>query len=131
VDLGSGPTRIHGDRDRLEQVVWNLLANAIKFTPKDGRVEVRLRRVESDVELEIEDSGEGIAPSFLPHVFGSFLQSDTSTSRPHGGIGVGLSIVKHIVELHGGSVEAHSDGVGRGASRVLNFDGVRSAPRRT
>jgi signal transduction histidine kinase/CheY-like chemotaxis protein len=111
-----GSMVIHGDSDRLEQVVWNLVANAVKFTPKNGRVEVRLRRVESDVELVVEDNGEGIAPSFVPHVFGSFQQSDSTTARPHGGLGLGLSIVKHIVELHGGSVGARSDGVGRGAT---------------
>jgi signal transduction histidine kinase/ActR/RegA family two-component response regulator len=116
VDYEPGTAVIHGDSDRLEQVVWNLVANAVKFTPKNGRVEVRLRRVESDIELVVLDNGEGIAPSFVPHVFGSFLQSDSSASRPHGGLGLGLSIVKHIVELHGGSVAAESQGVGRGAT---------------
>ena len=115
VDLGSESTVIHGDGDRLQQAVWNLVANAVKFTPKNGKVDVRLRRVDSDLQIEVEDDGEGIAPSFIPHVFGSFLQSDTTTSRPHGGLGVGLSIVKHIVELHGGSVAAQSDGLGHGA----------------
>jgi CheY-like chemotaxis protein len=111
---------MRGDGDRLQQVVWNLLANAIKFTPKEGTVHVRVRRVESDLEVTIEDSGAGISAEFLPHVFESFRQADGSASRPHGGLGIGLSISKHIVELHGGTIEAESEGVGQGALfRVL------------
>ncbi|MBL8742165.1 MAG: response regulator, partial [Myxococcales bacterium] len=106
---------MRGDGDRLQQVVWNLLVNAIKFTPKDGRVVVRLSRIDSELELVVEDNGHGIPPSFLPHVFESFRQSDGSESRAHGGLGIGLSISKHIIELHGGSISAESAGKGRGA----------------
>jgi signal transduction histidine kinase/ActR/RegA family two-component response regulator len=107
---------MRGDGDRLQQVVWNLLTNAIKFTPKGGKVSVRLRRVESDLELIVQDTGEGIPEGFIGHVFDSFRQSDSSASRPHGGLGIGLSIAKHIVELHGGTIEARSPGSGQGAT---------------
>jgi signal transduction histidine kinase/ActR/RegA family two-component response regulator len=116
VDLDRERSIMRGDADRLQQVVGNLLSNAVKFTPKDGRVTVRLRRVDSDVELVVQDSGEGIDESFLPQVFDSFRQADGSPSRPHGGLGIGLSIARHIVELHGGVVEARSAGPGSGAS---------------
>ncbi|HLK40707.1 MAG TPA: ATP-binding protein, partial [Polyangiaceae bacterium] len=112
---------MRGDGDRLQQVVWNLLANAVKFTPKKGKVTIRVRRVDSDLELVVQDTGEGITGSFLPHVFDSFRQSDTSASRAHGGLGIGLSIAKHIVELHGGSIEARSEGSGRGATFVVRL----------
>lgn len=115
-NLGEEAALIRGDADRLEQVVWNLLGNAVKFTHKGGEVRVHLRRIESDLELTVEDTGEGIEPAFLPHVFEAFRQSDGSTSRAHGGLGVGLSIAKHIVELHGGSVSAESAGKSHGAS---------------
>jgi CheY-like chemotaxis protein len=120
-DLDRANALMRGDADRLQQVVWNLLANAIKFTPKNGRVVVRLRRVESDLEFVVEDNGEGILPAFLPHVFDSFRQSDTTASRSHGGLGIGLSIAKHIVELHGGFVEAQSAGEGKGATFVVRL----------
>lgn len=107
---------MRGDGDRLQQVVWNLLSNAIKFTSKDGSVSVRLSRIESELEVEVEDSGQGIPQSFLPHVFESFRQSDAGESRPHGGLGIGLSITKHIVELHGGAIRASSPGKGLGAT---------------
>lgn len=112
---------MRGDGDRLQQVVWNLVGNAVKFTPKGGTVNIRLRRVESDLELVVQDTGEGIAPGFLPHVFDSFRQSDSSASRPHGGLGIGLSIAKHLVELHGGTIEAHSPGLHRGATFVVRL----------
>jgi signal transduction histidine kinase/CheY-like chemotaxis protein len=115
IDIDRASTLMRGDGDRLQQVVWNLLVNAVKFTPKNGIVKVRVRRVESDLELTVEDNGAGIAPEFLPHVFESFRQSDGGASRPHGGLGIGLSIAKHIVELHGGTIEAESRGVGYGA----------------
>jgi signal transduction histidine kinase/ActR/RegA family two-component response regulator len=115
VDLDRSATVMRGDGDRLQQVVWNLLANAIKFTPKNGAVHVRVRRVESDLEMTIEDNGAGISAEFLPHVFDSFRQADASASRAHGGLGIGLSISKHLVELHGGTIEGESQGVGRGA----------------
>jgi len=107
---------MRGDGDRLQQVVWNLLSNAVKFTPKGGKIKVSLRRVQSELEFEIEDTGEGIQPSFLPHVFESFRQVDGSESRRHGGLGVGLSIAKHIVELHGGVIAVHSAGKGLGTT---------------
>jgi signal transduction histidine kinase/CheY-like chemotaxis protein len=115
-DLERDEAVLRGDGERLQQVVWSLLANAVKFTAKNGLVRVRLRRVNSDLELEVEDDGEGIRAEFLPHVFESFRQADTSVSRPHGGLGIGLSIAKHVVELHGGAIEARSDGAGRGAT---------------
>jgi len=115
-DLDRASAVMRGDADRLQQVVLNLLANAIKFTSKGGRIAVRLRREESDLELVVQDSGEGIPPSFLPHLFDSFRQSDSTTSRRHGGLGIGLSIARHIVELHGGTIEGHSVGVGQGST---------------
>jgi PAS domain S-box-containing protein len=107
--------QLAGDPTRLQQVVWNLLSNAIKFTPKGGRVEVRLCCVDSHVELTVTDNGPGIRTDFLPYVFDRFRQADGTTTRAHAGLGLGLAIVRHLVELHGGSVRAHSDGEGRGA----------------
>ena len=104
-----------GDAQRLQQVAWNLLTNAIKFTPQGGHVRVRLARVQTLVELEVSDSGQGIPPAFLPHVFERFQQADGSTTRRYGGLGLGLSIVRHLVESQGGTVQAHSEGVGQGA----------------
>jgi CheY-like chemotaxis protein len=97
-------------------VMWNLLSNAIKFTPKGGKVQVLLERVNSHIELSVADTGIGIRPEFLPHVFDRFRQADASTTRQHGGLGLGLSIVKHLVELHGGSVYVQSPGEGRGTT---------------
>jgi signal transduction histidine kinase/ActR/RegA family two-component response regulator len=116
VDLGEGSAIMRGDGERLQQIVFNLLTNAIKFTPKNGKVAVRLRRIESDFEVLVEDNGEGITEEFLPHVFESFRQSDTSSARPHGGLGIGLTIARHLVELHGGSITALSAGSGHGAT---------------
>ena len=107
---------VSGDADRLQQVVGNLLSNAVKYTPKGGRVSVRLSRLETVAEIVVEDTGVGIAPEFLPRLFERFRQPESSTTRPHGGIGLGLAIVRHIVELHGGRVEAASGGRGQGAS---------------
>jgi signal transduction histidine kinase/CheY-like chemotaxis protein len=112
---------LRGDADRLRQVVWNLLTNAIKFTPKGGDIFVEMRRVESDLELCVRDTGVGIASDFLPHVFDSFRQSDSSATRVHGGLGIGLSITKHLVDLHGGSIEVHSPGIGRGATFTVRL----------
>mgnify|MGYP002778053325 CR=1 FL=1 len=112
---------VRGDLDRLQQVVWNLLANAIKFTPAGGCVRVAVRRGTDGVELEVADDGEGIAPEFLPHVFERFRQADGTNTRIHGGLGLGLAIVAQLVELHGGSVRAHSDGPGRGARFVVRL----------
>lgn len=107
---------ISGDPDRLQQVIWNLLSNAVKFTPKGGRIQVRLERVNSHVEIVISDTGKGIEPEFLPFVFDRFRQSDGSMTRRHGGLGLGLAIVRQIVELHGGSVSVSSKGEGKGAT---------------
>jgi signal transduction histidine kinase/CheY-like chemotaxis protein len=120
-DLTPEPSVIRGDAERLQQVVWNVLTNAIKFTPKDGKIWVTLRRVDSDLELVVQDSGSGISAEFLPYVFDSFRQSDSKTTRAHRGLGIGLSITKHLVELHGGSVEAYSDGEGQGARFIVRL----------
>jgi PAS domain S-box-containing protein len=104
-----------GDAERLQQVVWNLLANAINFTPKGGRVQVALQRVDSHVEITVSDTGKGIDPAFLPYVFERFRQAEGGPGRAHGGLGLGLAIVRHIVEAHGGTVHAESPGPGQGA----------------
>jgi signal transduction histidine kinase/PAS domain-containing protein len=111
--------QVNGDPNRMQQVLWNLISNAIKFTPREGRVEVRLRRVGPQVEISVTDTGEGIDPRFLPFVFDRFRQADASTTRRYGGLGLGLSIVKQLVELHGGSVSVESDGLGRGARFIV------------
>jgi PAS domain S-box-containing protein len=108
-------------RIRLQQVFWNLLTNAVKFTPRGGRVQVLLERVNSHLELSVTDTGDGIAPEFLPHVFERFRQADGSTTRRHGGLGLGLAIVKQLVELHGGSIRAKSPGVERGATFTVSL----------
>ena len=110
-----------GDSNRLQQVFWNLLNNAVKFTPKGGRVQVLLKWLDSDVEISIIDTGEGISPDFLPYIFNRFEQADASTTRRHGGLGLGLAIVKHLVELHGGRIRAKSDGVGKGATFIVSL----------
>jgi signal transduction histidine kinase/DNA-binding response OmpR family regulator len=104
------------DPHRLQQVAWNLLANSVKFTPEGGRVEVRLQRREAHLELAVSDTGIGIDPDFLPHVFDRFRQADGSSTRAHGGLGLGLAIVRHLIELHGGRVRAESGGPGQGAT---------------
>ncbi len=119
LDPSAGP--VFGDPQRIQQVVWNLLSNSIKFTPKGGKVDVLLRRVNSHVEIRVSDSGIGIAPEFLPHVFERFRQADASITRKHGGLGLGLSIVKHLVELHGGSVVAESDGKDCGSTFIVKL----------
>ncbi len=101
-----------GDKDRLQQIVWNLLTNAVKFTPKKGRVHVVIKRIDSHVAIDVTDTGQGIAPEFLGQVFDRFRQADATTTRRHGGLGLGLSIVKHLTELHGGSVQVASQGPG-------------------
>ena len=106
---------VAGDPNRLQQVVWNLLSNAVKFTPDGGRVEVRLERVDSQAQIQVSDTGKGINPDFLPQVFDYFRQSDSSTTRVFGGLGLGLAIVRHLVELHGGTVWAESPGEDQGA----------------
>lgn len=114
-------TQISGDPDRLQQVVWNLLSNAIKFTPKDGRVQLRLERVNSHIEIVVSDTGAGIKPEFLPFVFERFRQSDGSMTRRHGGLGLGLAIVRQLVELHGGAVSVESKGEGQGSTFIVSL----------
>jgi PAS domain S-box-containing protein len=112
---------VTGDPHRLQQVFWHLLSNAIKFTPKGGRVQVLLERVDSHLEVSIIDTGEGISPEFLPYIFDRFQQADASTTRRHGGLGLGLAIVKQLVELHGGSVRVKSRGTGKGATFIVSL----------
>jgi signal transduction histidine kinase len=107
---------ISGDPDRLQQIVWNLVSNAVKFTPKHGVVQVRLERVNSHVEIVVSDTGIGIAPDFLPHIFERFRQADSGTTREHAGIGLGLAIVRHLIELHGGTIHAASGGRDKGST---------------
>jgi CheY-like chemotaxis protein/GAF domain-containing protein len=114
-DLDGDVGLVMGDPNRLQQIVWNLLSNAIKFTPKGGRIAVTLAHVDSHVELSISDDGAGIEPRFLPHVFERFKQADGRITRVHGGLGLGLAICRHLVELHGGTIEARSDGLGLGS----------------
>jgi signal transduction histidine kinase len=113
--LDNGVSSISGDPARLQQVVWNLLSNAIKFTPRGGRVHVRLERINSHIEIAVSDTGDGIKKEFLPFVFDRFRQADGTTARRYGGLGLGLAIVRHLVELHGGTVQADSPGEGEGA----------------
>jgi CheY-like chemotaxis protein len=112
---------VEGDAERLQQVIGNLLTNGIKFTPDGGRVEVRLAHGDTDVTVQVSDTGEGIDPAFLPHVFERFRQSDASAARRQGGLGLGLAIVSQIVELHGGTVQASSEGKGRGATFTVRL----------
>ncbi|HEX7706843.1 MAG TPA: ATP-binding protein [Thermoanaerobaculia bacterium] len=113
--LDSEAGLVSGDGDRLQQVIWNLLSNAVKFTPRGGKVQVRLERITSHCELTVSDTGQGISPKFLPFVFDRFSQADSSSARAHAGLGLGLGIVRHLVELHGGTVQAFSRGEGQGA----------------
>jgi PAS domain S-box-containing protein len=119
LDPHAGP--VSGDANRLQQVFWNLLSNAVKFTPRGGRVQVLLERVNSHIEVAVVDTGEGISPEFLPHVFDRFRQQDGSTTRRHGGLGLGLAIVKQLVELHGGTVRAKSAGAGQGSTFTVDL----------
>ena len=114
--IDTGLVSVLGDPVRLQQVVWNLLSNAIKFTPRGGRVQVRMERVNSHLEISVSDTGAGIAAEFLPYVFDRFRQADQKTTRRHGGLGLGLAIVRHLVELHGGTVRAESGGEGHGSA---------------
>jgi PAS domain S-box-containing protein len=114
IDPRSGP--VSGDPERLQQVIWNLLANAVKFTPRGGRVQTRVARVDSHIEIVVSDSGIGIRPEFLPHVFERFRQADGGLTRKSGGLGLGLAIARHIVEMHGGTISAESGGEGQGST---------------
>jgi len=120
-DLDPQAGDITGDLNRLQQVVWNLLSNAIKFTPRSGRVELRMKSVDDHIRVSVSDTGKGIDPEFMPFVFERFRQSDSSSARRFGGLGLGLSLVKQLVELHGGTVEAASEGPGRGATFTVTL----------
>ncbi|HZG53890.1 MAG TPA: ATP-binding protein [Pyrinomonadaceae bacterium] len=123
---------INGDPTRLQQVVWNLITNAIKFTPRGGQIIVRLESVGSRAEVTVEDSGIGVSPEFLPHIFDRFRQADPSTNRVHGGMGLGLSIVRQLVDLHAGTVRAESEGEGKGSTFVVSLPtvAVKGEPER-
>jgi two-component system CheB/CheR fusion protein len=125
------PAMLHADPDRLQQVLWNLLSNAVKFTPREGRVEVWIGRVGTTLHLRVSDSGKGLSPAFLPHVFERFRQGDSTSRRREGGLGLGLAIVKELVELHGGVVQADSPGEGKGATFtvVLPIPALLMEPR--
>jgi PAS domain S-box-containing protein len=128
LDRIAGP--IAGDPDRMQQIFWNLLSNAVKFTQRGGRIQVRMQQVGSHVEIVVADSGKGIEPKLLPFVFERFRQGDSSTTREHGGLGLGLAIVRHLVELHGGVVSARSDGEDRGAEFTVQLP-VLARPQET
>jgi len=121
VSLDPRAGSIRGDVNRLQQVLWNLLSNAIKFTPEGGRVMIRLQRVDNNARIVVSDTGIGIKPEFLPHVFDRFRQADSAFTRRHGGLGLGLAIVRHLVEMHGGTVQAESEGEGRGATFIVSL----------
>ncbi len=126
--IESAPRTVQADPDRLQQVVTNLLSNAVKFTPPGGEVRTRLRWADAQVEIVVEDTGKGISAVFLPHVFERFRQADGSTTRTQGGLGLGLAIVRHLVDLHGGTVEALSEGEGRGATFVVRLPVAAPSP---
>ena len=130
VSLDQSAGAVSGDPNRLQQIVWNLLTNAIKFTPSGGNVEVSLERIGSNARITIADDGEGISEEFLPFVFDRFRQADSTTGRMHGGLGLGLAIVRHIVEGHGGTVNADSKGRGKGATFTVSFPLLTSVERR-
>jgi signal transduction histidine kinase len=119
LDLDPAVAPVLGDADRLQQAVSNLLSNALKFTPRGGRIEVRVDRTDRWARLRVTDTGAGIDPAFLPFLFDRFRQADSSRTRTHGGLGLGLAIVKHVVERHGGTITAESEGVGRGSTFTL------------
>ena len=119
LDPAAGP--VLGDPERLQQIVWNLLSNAIKFTPKHGRVQVCLQRINSHVEIIVADTGQGISAEFLPYVFDRFRQADSSITRSFGGLGLGLAIVRQLVEVHGGTVHGQSPGEGQGATFIVKL----------
>jgi CheY-like chemotaxis protein len=127
-DLDPQAGLVAGDPERLQQVVWNLLSNAVKFTPEGGRVRVTLTRDEGQVVVSVRDDGKGISTEFLPFLFERFRQADSSSTRAHGGLGLGLAIVRHLVELHGGSVRAESAGEGQGALFVVTLPAIPAAP---
>jgi PAS domain S-box-containing protein len=121
VEVGSGTGQVTGDPGRLQQVFWNLLVNAVKFTPSGGRVEVQVERGEAEWRVRVKDTGQGIRAEALPHLFERFWQADGSSTREHGGLGLGLAIVRHLAELHGGTVDAESTGLGQGSTFTVRL----------
>jgi CheY-like chemotaxis protein len=119
--LDPGAGAMMGDPARLQQVVWNLLMNAVKFTPRGGRISAHLRRVNGQIEIVVSDTGEGIAPEHLPRLFQRFGQADSSSTRRHAGLGIGLALVRHLIDLHGGTVNAHSAGPGLGSTFTVTL----------
>ncbi|HUQ33700.1 MAG TPA: response regulator [Pyrinomonadaceae bacterium] len=128
VSLDKTASQVMGDASRLQQVVWNLFTNAVKFTPEGGRVQVSLEEVDAHAQVVVSDSGQGINPQFIPFIFDRFRQADGSTTRKHGGLGLGLAIARHLVEMHGGTIHAHSDGLNQGATFTVRLP-LRTASR--
>lgn len=128
VELNPDAGLINGDARRLQQVLWNLLSNATKFTPPGGSILIRLEPQGRDVELRISDTGQGISAEFLPYVFDRFRQADSTSTRAQGGLGLGLAIVRHLVELHGGTVHAASPGSGKGSTFTIRLPGIGTNP---
>jgi len=128
-DLQATP-EVLGDRKRFHQILSNLIGNAIKFTPEHGSIEISLQHDDSEIQLRVRDSGKGIDKQFLPHIFEPFVQGDSTSTRRHGGLGLGLTIVHHLVQLHGGTIEAESLGEGKGAVFTvrLPIHSVRAQP---
>ena len=126
-NLGESAVLIQADADRIQQVVWNLLANAVKFTPRGGRITLRLEEESGSAKLTVQDSGKGIAPEFLPHVFERFSQANSTASRAEGGLGLGLALARQLIELHGGEIAVHSDGLTRGATFTVILPTLREA----
>jgi len=116
-----GTAIVSGDQSRLQQVIWNILSNALKFTPQGGRIDACVAAEGATAVVRVSDSGEGIAPEFLPHVFDRFRQENAAVTRTHSGLGLGLSLVRHLVELHGGTIQAASDGKGKGATFTVHL----------
>lgn len=121
VHSNASPAKVFGDQRRLEQIAWNLLSNAVKFTPQGGQIDIKISQHVGNVELQIKDNGIGISPEFLPHVCEPFEQQNSTLTRTHGGLGLGLSIAKSLVEMHGGEIAAASEGIGRGATFTVKF----------
>ena len=129
--LGAKPAMVSGDANRLQQVIWNLLSNAVKFTASGGRVTVSLYQVGSAVQIKVTDTGQGISREFMPYVFDRFRQADSTTTRHHGGLGLGLAIARHLVEIHGGTIKAESEGEGRGATFTIKLPVIEAAVKST
>ncbi|MBI3654253.1 MAG: GAF domain-containing protein [Acidobacteria bacterium] len=127
--IDSSAGQVSGDTNRLQQAVWNLLSNAVKFTPRGGRVQIRLERVNSHIEITVSDTGSGIRQDFLPYVFDRFRQADSSMSRAHGGLGLGLAIVRHLIEAHGGTVQVYSEGPDQGSTFTVKLPIIVSVSR--